>query len=256
MNKIQQFKALHTSEELLFLGNAWDLLSAVALEKAGFQAIGTTSWGIANTLGLSDGELIDFDQHIRIIQTIADHVQIPVSADIEAGYGEDTATIVEHVLRTADVGVAGINIEDSLKQQKGLREVVLHSNLLSKIRAALDAHGFNDFFINARTDTYLQKDTPLLETIERANAYVESGVSGIFVPGLKVDDEIREVVYQVRAPLNILSLPGLTNVSKLQQLGVKRFSFGNAFSDHIMVALQKNAEQLIELQDTSHLYGG
>lgn len=98
-------------------------------------------------------------------------------------YGEDTATIVEHVLRTADVGVAGINIEDSLKQQKGLREVVLHSNLLSKIRAALDTHGFNDFFINARTDTYLQKDTPLLETIERANAYVESGASGIFVPG-------------------------------------------------------------------------
>ncbi len=85
---------------------------------------------------------------------------------------------------------------------------------------------------------------------------MESGVSGIFVPGLRVDDEIREVVYQVRAPLNILSLPGLTNVSKLQQLGVKRFSFGNAFSDHIMVALQKNAEQLIELQDTSHLYGG
>ncbi|MBE0343447.1 isocitrate lyase/phosphoenolpyruvate mutase family protein, partial [Paenibacillus sp. 28ISP30-2] len=179
MNKIQQFKALHTSEELLFLGNAWDLLSAVALEKAGFQAI-------------------------------ADHVQIPVSADIEAGYGEDTATIVEHVLRTADVGVAGINIEDSLKQQKGLREVVLHSNLLSKIRAALDAHGFNDFFINARTDTYLQKDTPLLETIERAKAYVESGASGIFVPGLKVDEEIREVVHQVHAPLNLLALPGLT----------------------------------------------
>ncbi|WP_025716968.1 isocitrate lyase/PEP mutase family protein [Paenibacillus sp. 1-18] len=254
MNRIQQFNALHTSEELLFLGNAWDLLSAVALERAGFKAIGTTSWGIANTLGFADGELIDFDQHVSIIRTIADHVQIPVSADIEAGYGEDTATIVEHVLRVADVGVAGINIEDSLKTKKGLREVELHSKLLSNIRAALDAHGYREFFINARTDTYLQKDAPLAETIKRAKAYVESGASGIFVPGLKVDDEIREVVLHVKAPLNVLSLPGLTNVRKLQELGVKRFSFGNAFSDNIIVALQRNAEQLINLQDTSHLY--
>lgn len=254
MNKIHQFHALHTSEELLFLGNAWDMLSAVALEKAGFKAIGTTSWGIANTLGFSDGELIDFDQHVSVIRTIAEHVQIPVSADIEAGYGEDTATIVEHVLRVADVGVAGINIEDSLKTQKGLREVGLHSNLLSKIRTALDGRGFQKFFINARTDTYLQMDAPLSETIERAKAYMDSGASGIFVPGLKSDEEIREVVFHVHAPLNVLSLPGLTNVHQLQQLGVKRFSFGNAFSDKIIVALQKNAEQLIELQDTSHLY--
>ncbi|WCM59962.1 isocitrate lyase/PEP mutase family protein [Paenibacillus polymyxa] len=231
MNKIQQFHALHTSEELLFLGNAWDMLSALALEKAGFKAIGTTSWGIANTLGFSDGELIDFDQHVSIIRTIA-----------------------EHVLRVADVGVAGINIEDSLKTQKGLRGVGLHSNLLSKIRTALDARGFQAFFINARTDTYLQMDAPFSETIERAKAYVDSGASGIFVPGLKSDEEIREVVFHIHAPLNVLSLPGLTNVHQLQQLGVKRFSFGNAFSDKIIVALQKNAEQLIELQDTSHLY--
>ncbi|SEJ59267.1 isocitrate lyase/PEP mutase family protein [Paenibacillus polymyxa] len=254
MNKIQQFHALHTSKESLFLGNAWDLLSAVALEKAGFKAIGTTSWGIANTLGFADGELIDFDQHISIIRTIVEHVQVPVSADIEAGYGEDAATIVEHVLRTADVGVAGINIEDSLKQQKGLREVRAHSDLLSKIRAALDVHGFKEFFINARTDTFLQMETPLSETIERAKAYVDSGADGIFVPGLKSDEEIREVVFHIHAPLNVLSLPGLTNVRQLQQLGVKRFSFGNAFSDKIIVVLQKNAEQLINLQDTSDLY--
>ncbi|MBU9705516.1 isocitrate lyase/phosphoenolpyruvate mutase family protein [Paenibacillus sp. AK121] len=254
MNKIQEFNDLHTSEEILFLGNAWDLLSALALEKAGFKAIGTTSWGIANTLGFSDGELIDFEQHVSIIRTIAEHVQIPVSADIEAGYGKDVATIVEHVLRTADVGVAGINIEDSLKQQKGLREVRAHSNLLSKIRAALDVHGFKDFFINARTDTFLQIEAPLSENIERAKAYVESGANGIFVPGLKNDEEIRKVVYHIHAPLNVLSLPGLTNVRQLQQLGVKRFSFGNAFSDKIIVALQKNAEQLINLRDTSHLY--
>lgn len=145
MSKIHEFNDLHSSQELLFLGNAWDLLSALMLEKAGFQAIGTTSWGIANSLGYADGELIDFQRHLNIIQTIAENVSIPVSADIEAGYGSDEQSIIDNVLRTADVGVAGINIEDSLKNQIGLKSVTEHCRLLTNLRAALDYHGFKDF---------------------------------------------------------------------------------------------------------------
>lgn len=254
MNKIQTFNELHSSEEILFLGNAWDLLSALTLEKAGFKAIGTTSWGIANSLGFADGELIDFNRHLEIIKNIAQNVKVPVSADIEAGYGEDIQTIVDHVLRTADVGVAGINIEDSFKKQNGLKELSVHSDLLNRIRTALENHGYKDFYINARTDTYLQKQSPLLETIERANAYVKSGASGIFVPGLIADDEIKEITIHVNAPLNVLSLPGLTNCNKLKELGVKRFSFGNALSDKMIAYLERNAAKLIEVMDTAHLY--
>jgi 2-methylisocitrate lyase-like PEP mutase family enzyme len=87
MNKINTFNELHSTEDLLFLGNAWDQLSALALEKAGFKAIGTTSFGIARSLGFADGENIDFDSHLKIIKLIAVSVKIPVSADIEAGYG-------------------------------------------------------------------------------------------------------------------------------------------------------------------------
>ncbi|MER2171753.1 MAG: isocitrate lyase/phosphoenolpyruvate mutase family protein, partial [Psychrobacillus psychrodurans] len=145
MTKIQEFNDLHTSEELLFLGNAWDLLSALTLEKVGFKAIGTTSWGIANSLGYIDGELIDFDRHLSIIKTIAENVNIPVSADIEAGYSENVEIVVNNVLKTADIGVVGINIEDSLKKQKGLREISKHCNLLEKIRIALDTNGFKNF---------------------------------------------------------------------------------------------------------------
>ncbi|MEH6938705.1 isocitrate lyase/phosphoenolpyruvate mutase family protein [Bacillus sp. JJ664] len=254
MNKIQIFNDLHTSEDLLFLGNAWDLLSALILEKAGFKAIGTTSWGIANSIGLADGELIDFDRHLRIIESIAENVNIPVSADIEAGYSEDIKTIVYNVLRTADVGVAGINIEDSFKSRKGLKSITQHSKLLTEIRTALDNNGFKDFYINARIDTYFQIEHPLIDTLNRAKAYVESGVSGIFVPGLKKEDEIKEIILHVDAPLNILSLPELTNCNKLKELGVKRFSFGNALSDQIILHLEKTAEQLIEGKDTSILY--
>ena len=254
MSKIQAFNELHMAKEILFLGNAWDLLSALTLEKVGFKAIGTTSWGIANSLGYSDGELIDFERHLGIIKTIAENVKIPVSADIEAGYGESTENIVNNVLRTAAVGVAGINIEDSLKKQKGLREISEHCNLLSKIRTALDINGYKHFFLNARTDTYLQRENPLEETIDRAKAYVESGASGIFVPGLSDFGEIRKITFNVSVPLNVLSLPGLTNCNKLRELGVKRFSFGNALSDKYIAFLEKNAEQLVEYRDTSHLY--
>ncbi|MGE7923686.1 isocitrate lyase/PEP mutase family protein [Viridibacillus arvi] len=254
MTTIQEFNELHSSTEPLFLGNAWDLLSAIILEKAGFKAIGTTSWGIANSLGYADGELIDFEKHLEIIKIITDSVKIPVSADIEAGYSEDIDTIVNHVLRTADIGVAGINIEDSLKKQQGLRELKDHCNLLTKIRTVLDQNGFKDFYINARTDTYLQMEIPLLETINRTRAYVESGASGIFIPGLIKEDEIKEIALHIGAPLNILSLPGLTNCNKLKDIGVKRFSFGNALSDKVIAFLEKNAAQMLDLKDTSLLY--
>ncbi|GGA34057.1 isocitrate lyase/PEP mutase family protein [Psychrobacillus lasiicapitis] len=254
MNKIERFNKLHQSTEPLFLGNAWDLLSALTLEKAGFQAIGTTSWGVANSLGLKDGELIDFDRHLQIIQTITEHVTIPVSADIESGYGESIEAIVHNVLKTADIGVAGINIEDSFKTLNGLRDISLHAKLLFEMRNALEHSGFKDFFINARTDTYLQKENPLLETIERGKAYVDSGASGIFVPGVTSDEDIAEISSKIKAPLNVLSLPGLTSCNKLKELGVRRFSFGNALSDKIIAFMEMNTAQLFALKDTAHLY--
>ncbi|KGR85497.1 isocitrate lyase/PEP mutase family protein [Lysinibacillus odysseyi] len=254
MNKIREFKEMHFTDELLFLGNAWDVLSAITLEKAGFKAIGTTSWGIASSLGFADGELIDFDRHLGIIEAIIKNVNIPVTADIEAGYGEDFDVIVENVLRTADAGAAGINIEDSLKQSNGLRDVSAHCCLLEKIRTALDNNSYKDFYVNARTDTYFQRQNPLMETIERAKAYVVSGASGIFVPGLKEDDEIKEIVLHVNAPLNVLSLPELTNCHKLKELGVKRFSFGNTLSDQVIDYIEKSAGELLASMDTAYLY--
>ena len=254
MSKIQKFNDLHSSQELLLLGNAWDVLSALTLEKAGFRAIGTTSWGIANSLGYADGERIDFQRHLTIIQAIAEQVNIPVSADIEAGYGKDEQSIIDNVLRTADVGVAGINIEDSFKNQVGLRSLAEHSHLLTNMRTMLDNRGYQDFFINARTDTYFQLEQPLEDTLTRAKAYVESGASGVFIPGLTDVDEIRTITSNVDAPINLLSLPGITNCQFVKELGVRRLSFGNALSDKIIAYLTQHAALLVIDQDTSSLY--
>ena len=254
MNKIQEFNALHESNEVLLLGNAWDLLSALSLEKAGFKAIGTTSWGVAQSLGYSDGERIEFAIQLNVVKMIVDHVKIPVTADIESGYGEDDQTVVDNVLKLADLGASGINIEDSHKNLVGLKPLDQQCNLLSKIRTALDKNGYQGFYINARTDTYLQNQDPLNETIYRAKAYVESGVSGIFVPGLKEDDEIRTILSQIKVPLNIMSLPGLTNCNKLKELGVKRLSIGGALYRKVNNLLDHCAAQIYESQDTSILF--
>ncbi len=219
-----------------------------------FQSNWDNELGIANSLGFADGELIDFGRHLAIIKNMVDNVKIPVSADIEAGYSDDVDTITANVLRTADIGVAGINIEDSLKNEKGLRDITKHGELLTKIRSALDNHGYKDFYINARTDTYFHKEKPLVETLERANVYIESGASGIFVPGVTNHKEIQEIAAHTDGPLNVFALPGLTYCTKLKELGVKRFSFGNALSDKVIVFMEANAQAILEAKDTALLY--
>ncbi|ANE45834.1 carboxyphosphonoenolpyruvate phosphonomutase [Paenibacillus swuensis] len=254
MNKYEHFKALHQGEEALFLGGAWDLDSAIALEQAGFAAIGTTSWGMAATLGLADGEQMSLEHNLATVMLIVKHVNIPVSADMEAGYAEDPKTIITNVLRMAETGVAGINLEDSLKGQGGMRDVAKHSQLLTDIRTALDANGFGGLFLNARTDTYFMSEQPLHDTISRGKAYADSGADGLFVPGIQEMEEIRAVASAIGIPLNVLSLPHVTDVRKLQECGVRRFSFGNALYDDRRAALMARAKELAGMRNTAMLY--
>ncbi|WDE11553.1 isocitrate lyase/PEP mutase family protein [Thalassomonas haliotis] len=255
MNKhIAAFNALHQQEEALCLGNAWDLLSALVLEQSGFKAIGTTSWGVANTLGYKDGEKISFDELLTLAKKIISNVSVPVTVDIEAGFATDAAAIAGNVLKIAELGAAGINIEDSLKHEGGLQTQAAHCHVLEKIRLTLDSKGYQHFFINARTDTYLQLEQPLAQTISRGQAYIDSGASGLFVPGLSQAEDIRAVVAAIKAPLNVMSLPNLTDVEVLQQLGVKRFSIGNALSDAAIAFIESQADRLLTQKNSAGLY--
>ncbi len=135
-----------------------------------------------------------------------------------------------------------------------MRDIAQHGELLGQIRTALDHNGFADFYINARIDTYFQKEAPLQETIERAKVYVECGASGIFVPGVKQETDIRTIAAQVAAPLNVLSLPGLTDGKLLGEWGIKRLSFGNFLYDKTVAFLESSAGQLYQSTDTSSLF--
>lgn len=236
MDKINAFQELHQGDGLFLLGNAWDAASARTLEAAGFPAIGTTSWGIADSFGLPDGEKMKFEEHLKIIQEIVSSVKIPVSADIESGYSEDKETIIRHVLQVAETGAAE------------------HAECLSAIRTAMDTAGYKNFFINARTDVYLQENPSQEEALRRAKAYEEAGASGIFMPGLMEESVIRKIAGALEAPLNLLSLPGLTDAEKLKEWGIRRFSIGNALSDKIFAIMREEAKRMMDSGDTAGLY--
>ena len=256
MDKYQQFKSLHFSNEVLFLGNAYDVLSAMILENAGFKAIGTTSWGVANTFGYNDGEHIRFNDYLIAIKKMIEHVNIPVSVDIESGYGNNTPTILKNVLAVADCGAVGINIEDSLKDGSNkLRDINEHCELLSQLRIELDKKGLKDFFINARTDTYLKQfSNPLDETLKRGQSYAKHGADGLFVPGLTNENDIKTITQNIKLPLNVMSLPQFTDLKKLSPLGIKRFSFGNALSDLVIANLEQVTKAVIQNNNTAILY--
>jgi len=245
MKKLIDFKAMHEEEKLLFLPNAWDILSALVLEQAGFKAIGT---------GYKDGEKVQFDDLLALVKKMVSVVEIPVTVDIESGYSDSTTGVVENVLKIADLGVSGINIEDSLKNSSALNDKNRQSDLIAKIRDKLDGSGYAEFFINARIDTYLQKENPLNETIERATDYVSSGANGIFVPGLCANDEIERLVTSIDAPLNLMSLPNLTDINSLNELGVKRFSIGPVFSNAVISFIEESTRILFTEQNTKKLH--
>jgi 2-methylisocitrate lyase-like PEP mutase family enzyme len=254
MNTLVDFKKMHQQDELLLIGNAWDVLSAIILEQSGFKAIATTSWGVANGMGCQDGEGVDFEDVLVVVEKILAAVDIPVSVDIESGYSNNHEVVAANVLSMAKLGVVGINIEDSYKNGSGLKTIVEQSELITKIRSTLDNNNYHDFFINARIDTYFQLKDPQSETIERANAYANSGACGVFVPGIMQSHDIKELVSKIDVPLNVLSLPELTDIALLNELGVKRFSIGNALSDAVIAFIEQQSQQLISKQNTKNLY--
>lgn len=263
MNNSKNFKNLHEQDAPLLLPNAWDALSALILEQAGFKAIGTTSWGMANSLGYKDGEIISFQACLSIVEKIMAVISIPVTVDIESGFAETNDEIVDNVITLANLGVVGINIEDSYKPfashsadsiEGGLKDITAHGELIKSIRSGLDDAGYQDFFINARIDAYFHAKEPFQETIARGTRYIASGASGIFVPGMTQGDEIKTLTRCMEAPVNVMSLPDLTDVSQLKALGVKRFSIGNALSDLTIAFMEHTASTLLKQNNTASLY--
>ncbi|MGW8390997.1 isocitrate lyase/PEP mutase family protein [Pseudoduganella sp. HUAS MS19] len=221
----------------LLLANAWDASSAQAAEAAGYKAIGTSSAAIAAMLGYQDGEQLPFDELLYIVRRILASTALPLSVDIEAGYGDSNNAVIANIARLAELGVAGINIEDS-RVLGGHRELLPAAHLAERLRALRPA--FPRLFLNARTDTFLLgHNAALQETLARGRLYAAAGADGLFVPGITTPADIRELTGTIGCAVNVMCMPGLPDFATLAKLGVRRISMGNFV--HGVMARQAHA---------------
>ena len=229
--RAHQLLALHLGPRILVLPNAWDVASARIFEDAGFPAIATSSAGVANSLGYPDGQRISRAEMLEVVARIVRAVSVPVTADMEAGYGKTPEDLAQTAVAIIEAGAAGCNIEDLV--QEGSRELFPIDLQKQKIRAMIEAakkRGAH-LVINARTDIFLEgiddPATRVARTIERLNSYREAGAESLFAPGVKDPATIEKIARGVKGPLNILGTVGTPSVAELEKLGVARVSLGS-----------------------------
>lgn len=229
--KAHKLQALHLGPRILLLPNAWDVASARIFEDAGFPAIATSSAGVANSLGYPDGQRISRDEMLEVVARIARAVSVPVTADMEAGYGATPEELAQTALAVIEAGAAGCNIEDCGREGSG--ELFAINLQKQKIRAMMETvkKRGGHLVINARTDILLEgigdPATRADRTIERLNAYRDAGAGSLFAPGVKDAATIEKIARAVKGPLNILATAGTPPVAELEKLGVARVSVGS-----------------------------
>jgi len=225
--KAADFLKHHFGPRILVLPNVWDVASARIVESAGFRAIATSSAAIANSLGYPDGEHIPRDEMLAVVARIAAKVQIPVSADLEAGYGEVRKTARALV----EAGAVGLNFEDGTEDLaeplEGIEEQVERIKQIRRVGDDLGVH----IVINARTDVYLaqvgEPASRFEHAVGRLKAYRQAGADCLFAPGVEDAKTIGKLVNAVDGPLNVLAGPRTPPVAELERLGVARVSFGS-----------------------------
>jgi 2-methylisocitrate lyase-like PEP mutase family enzyme len=246
--KAAAFRVLHSGKEILLLPNAWDVASARVIEESGFKAIATSSAGIAFALGYPDGQVIPREQMLAAIARIAKAIRVPVTADVESGYGktpEDAGRTARAVL---DAGAVGMNLEDAMGDQgAGLVDLSLQ---LERIRAVRELAGRLrvPLVLNARTDVYLLQignpEKRYDEMVRRLSAFREAGADCVFAPGLRDAPTIGRLVADLKCPVNILAGPSSPSVPELFSLGVARVSLGSATMRATLGCLRRIAEEL------------
>ncbi len=219
---------------MLLLANAWDVGSARVLESLpGCRALATTSAGVAAALGYPDGERIGRDEMLEAVARIARAVEVPVSADLEMGFGSTPGEVADTALAAMDAGAVGMNVEDGISRSASLYPVDEQAAKVAAVREAADARGVA-FVVNARVDVFWRRvgeeGGRLEETVRRAAAYREAGADCVFVPGLVEEEAIAEFLRRSPGPLNVLAGPTTPSVARLRALGVARQSVGAGMS--------------------------
>jgi len=247
--KAQAFKALHIPEKPIVLFNAWDAGSAKAVAAGGAKAIATGSWSVAAAYGFEDGEHMPLDLALANLERIVAATDLPVTIDLESGYGTTPDEVGATVARAVQAGAIGCNLEDSSRESGPLRETSDQAARLESARNAAERLGI-PAFLNARTDVFLIASSDaheglVEEALRRARAYADAGADGFFVPGLVSETLIARVVEGSPLPVNIMMNASAPPAARLAELGVARISHGPGPYRMMMKALENAAREAL-----------
>lgn len=241
----------------LVLPNIWDPIGARVLAAKGAPAVATASAAVSASLGYEDGEKIKRSTLIDILRRIAGSVGVPVTADVERGFGASRQALAETTRLVLEAGVAGINLEDSLEEGGELRGIDDQCERIATVRETAASYGV-DLVINARVDTFLPVDAVpsdelLDETQTRATAYIEAGADCIYPVGPGDMETVRKLRDRISAPINILGSPRSASIAQLAEIGVNRVSFGPFVFRACLRTFSDIADALIKQSDASGL---
>jgi 2-methylisocitrate lyase-like PEP mutase family enzyme len=258
--KAEQFRKLHRGPHLLVLPNAWDVASARILEELGYPAIATTSAGVAFSLGHPDGQRVSREQMLEVVARIARAVRVPVTADMEAGYGTTVQDMSVTAKALIAAGAIGMNLEDVTGDDESSQvEITLQVEKIRAIRDTASSLGV-PIVLNARTDIYLMPigpaETRFDRTVERLRAYRQAGADCLFAPGLRDGETIRKLVATLDGPLNILLMPGGPSLEELEKMGVARASAGSAVMRATLSLVQRIGKELMQAGSCDFLFDG
>lgn len=224
-----KFSQLHKNKKMLVLPNVWSAGSALVFEKQDFDAVATTSAGIAYSLGYPDGEDIQFDDLHTVVKQITKRISIPLSVDFECGYGITIAEIKENAKQLILAGAVGLNIEDGLPNGN-LEDLDFQLKKIAALVQLKEEMGI-PFVINARTCAYwlnvADEETKLAIAIERGNTFAKAGADCVFIPGALSEEIVKTLVSKIDSPLNMIANPVFNDFEKLENMGVSRLSIGS-----------------------------
>lgn len=244
--RVEILRRLHQGPRILVLPNVWDVVTARIVEAAGFSALATTSAGVAFALGYPDGERISRAEMVAAVRRIAARVRVPVTADMEAGYGRTPQAAAETAREVIAAGAAGLNLEDAPADGDGLFDVALQAERVRAARESAEAAGV-PLVINARTDVFLGPEPAVEDAIARGRAYLEAGADCVFAIGAQRPDDLRAMGDAFGGRLSIYVAPGSPPLAELAGLGVARVTFGPGLMGAAYASLQRTAEQLLGL---------
>jgi 2-methylisocitrate lyase-like PEP mutase family enzyme len=258
--KAEQLRELHHGKNILVLPNAWDVASARILEELGFPVIATSSAAVAFSLGYPDGQRIARYEMLGMVSRIAKAVRVPVTADMEAGYGVTLEHMAETVKALVAAGAVGLNLEDVTGSEESSQvDTALQMEKIRTIHKVSASLGV-PLVVNARTDIYLMPigpaETRFERTVERLRAYCEAGADCVFAPGVRDAETITKLVKALDAPLNILVTAGTPSLKDLEKIGVARVSIGSGTMRAAMGAVRRVGKELLETGTYTSLLDG